>query len=95
MFVKGFQHKGYSFFEAMSNCHVNLGRKNKMGTAMDNLKWIDSITVAKSKYDKMSEEERAGLFPTGILKHDEDAAEYTELYKKVQEAHQNNTKVDI
>lgn len=49
IFVKGFQHKGYSFFDIFSNCHINLGRKNKMGTAMQNLEWIDSISLAKNK----------------------------------------------
>ncbi|WP_419769489.1 MAG: 2-oxoglutarate ferredoxin oxidoreductase subunit beta [Candidatus Marinarcus sp.] len=95
VFVKGFEHKGYSFFDVFSNCHVNLGRKNKMNSAMANLEWIDSITVAKTKYDKMSEEERKGLFPTGILKQDLEAREYTDSYKKVQEAHQNKTMVQL
>ncbi len=96
IFVKGLEHKGYSFFDIFSNCHVNLGRKNKMGTAMENLQWIDEITMAKMKYDKLEEgEEKAKLFPTGILKQDKEANEYTQMYKLVQEAHQNNTKVEM
>ncbi|XPV69729.1 MAG: 2-oxoglutarate ferredoxin oxidoreductase subunit beta [Halarcobacter sp.] len=95
VFVKGFEHNGYSFFDIFSNCHVNLGRKNKMNSAMANLEWIDSITVAKTKYDKMSDEEKEGLFPTGILKQDTTKAEYTDSYKKVQEAHQNKTMVQL
>ncbi len=92
MFVKGFQHKGYSFFDVFSNCHINLGRKNKMGEAMDNLSWIDEITVGKKKYDNMSEEERKGLFPTGVLVEKEQA-EYCELYDKVIEAAQGGDKI--
>ena len=92
MFVKGFQHKGYSFFDVFSNCHINLGRKNKMGEAMDNLNWIDEITVGKKKYDNMSEEERKGLFPTGVLVEKEQA-EYCELYDKVIEAAQGGDKI--
>jgi len=95
VFVKGFQHNGYSFFDIFSNCHVNLGRKNKMGSAMANLEWIDSISIGKMKFDKMSPEEQVGLFPTGILKQDTEAAEYTDSYKKVQEAHQNKTMVQF
>jgi len=87
MFVKGFQHKGYSFFDVFSNCHINLGRKNKMGEAMDNLSWIDNRTVGKKKYDNMSEEEREGLFPTGVLVEKEQP-EYCELYDRVIEAAQ-------
>ena len=95
IFVKGLQHNGYSFFDIFSNCHVNLGRKNKMATAMANLEWIDEITIAKVKYDKMEEEEKAGLFPTGVLKHDTEQREYTDMYKLVQEAHQNKTMVQL
>ncbi len=95
IFIKGLEHKGYSFFDIFSNCHVNLGRKNKMASAMANLEWIDEITVAKTKYDKMSDDERVGLFPTGILKHDTEQKEYTDMYKLVQEAHQNKTMVQL
>ena len=95
VFVKGFQHNGYSFFDIFSNCHVNLGRKNKMGSAMANLEWIDSISMAKTKFDKLSPEEQDGLFPTGILKQDLNADEYTDSYQKVKEAFQNNTMVQF
>jgi len=96
IFVKGLEHKGYSFFDIFSNCHVNLGRKNKMASAMENLEWIDEITMAKTKFEKLEDEnEKEKLFPTGILKQDKEAREYTDMYKLVQEAHQNNTKVEI
>lgn len=96
IFVKGFEHNGYSFFDIFSNCHVNLGRKNKMASAMENLEWIDEITMAKTKFEKLEKgEEKEKLFPTGILKHDKEAREYTDMYKLVQEAHQNNTKVEL
>ena len=95
IFVKGLEHNGYAFFDIFSNCHVNLGRKNKMGSAMANLEWIDSITMAKTKFDKLSEEEQKGLFPTGVLKQDTEAREYTDMYKLVQEAHQNKTTVQL
>ncbi|QKF82468.1 2-oxoglutarate ferredoxin oxidoreductase subunit beta [Halarcobacter ebronensis] len=95
VFVKGLEHKGYSFFDIFSNCHVNLGRKNKMNSAMANLEWIDSITVPKTKYDKMEESEKKGLFPTGVLKEDTEAREYTDMYAKVKEAHQNKTMVQF
>ncbi len=94
--VKGLEHKGYSFFDIFSNCHINLGRKNKMSTAMENLEWIDKITISKTKFEQLEDtEEKAKLFPTGILKHDTNAKEYTDMYKLVQQAHQNNTKVQF
>jgi 2-oxoglutarate/2-oxoacid ferredoxin oxidoreductase subunit beta len=90
--VKGFQHKGFSFFDVFSNCHVNLGRKNKMESAMKNLDWIDSITTSKVKYDKLTPEEQLNMFPTGILKQDTEAKEYCDMYKEVQAVHQGKRK---
>jgi 2-oxoglutarate ferredoxin oxidoreductase subunit beta len=92
LFIKGFEHKGFSFLEALSNCHINLGRKNKMASAMDNLAWIDSITASKAKYEKMDEDEKLNIFPTGILYHNEKAAEYCDMYEEVKKVHQGKRK---
>ena len=81
--VEGFKHHGFSFFDIHSNCHINLGRKNKMGEAVDMLKWIDSRMVGKRKFEEMPEGERIGKFPTGILKHDTSKTEYTDAYAQV------------
>ena len=93
--VKAFEHRGFSFVEVFSNCHVNLVRKNKMSTAMANLEWIDSISMAKTKFEKLEPEEQKGIFPLGILKHDTEAAEYCDSYEKVKEAHKNKTMVQL
>jgi len=93
VFVEGFQHRGFSFFDILSNCHINLGRKNKMQSAMENLNWIDSITVSKKKYDEMSEDEQLNLLPTGILKHDTKAREYCDMYEDIKAVHQGKRKV--
>ena len=93
--VKGFSHKGFSFMEVLSNCHINLGRKNKMATAMANLDWIKSISVGKAKFEKLEPEEQVGKFPLGILKHDETADEYCESYEKVKEANKTNTMIQF
>jgi len=90
--VAGFQHKGFSFIEVLSNCHINLGRKNKMNNAMENLAWIDSITVSKRKYDEMSEEEQLNKLPTGVLRQVEQD-EYCELYDRVIAAAQGGKKI--
>jgi 2-oxoglutarate ferredoxin oxidoreductase subunit beta len=95
VFVEGFKHEGFSFFDIFSNCHVNLGRKNKMGEAVQNLDWIDSITLPKRKYDELSDAEKVGKFPTGTLHKDESKLEYCKAYDKVIEAAQNKTKVSV
>ena len=78
--VSGFKHEGFTFFDVHSNCHVNLGRKNKMAEATDMLDWIDSRLVTKMEYEKMTLEERENKFVTGILKQDETKEEYCNAY---------------
>lgn len=92
VFVEGLQHDGFSFFDIFSNCHINLGRKNKMGEAIENINWIDSITVSKNKFDKMSDEEKVGKFPTGVLHHDTSKLEYCKAYDQVIAAAQSKKK---
>ncbi|MCP4218213.1 MAG: 2-oxoglutarate ferredoxin oxidoreductase subunit beta [bacterium] len=79
---KSFEHKGFSVVEAISNCHVNLGRKNKMKDPISMTKWIAERTVTKSQFDKFTPEERDHKYPVGILKEDKKRLEYTELYYK-------------
>ena len=86
--IKSMEHKGFSMMEVLSNCHINLGRKNKMMSAMENLEWIDAITLPKKKYDALSEEEQLNLLPTGILKQDTEADEYCDMYAEIQKVHQ-------
>ena len=93
--VKALEHKGFSYVEVFSNCHVNLGRKNKMASATANLEWIDSISLAKTKFDMLEEDAKEGKYPTGVLKQDENALEYCEAYEKVKEAHKNKTMVEL
>ena len=90
--VKAMEHKGFSMVEVLSNCHINLGRKNKMMSAMANLEWIDSITVSKKKYDTMTPDEQLNLLPTGILKQDMEADEYCEMYAEIIKVHQGERK---
>ncbi|QOY53287.1 2-oxoglutarate ferredoxin oxidoreductase subunit beta [Candidatus Sulfurimonas baltica] len=86
--IKAMEHKGFSMMEVLSNCHINLGRKNKMVSAMENLEWIDSITAPKKKYDLMTPEEQLNILPTGILKQDTEADEYCDMYAEIQKVHQ-------
>jgi len=93
--IKAMEHKGFSFVEVFSNCHVNLGRKNKMASAVANLEWIDSISIAKTKFEMLEDEQKIGKFPTGVLKQDTQALEYCEAYEKVKEAQKTKTMVKL
>lgn len=86
--VKAFSHKGFSFVEVLSNCHINLGRKNKMLSAMDNLKWIDDITLPLKKWEALEDEvEKENILPTGVLREVEQE-EYCDMYREIQMAAQ-------
>jgi 2-oxoglutarate ferredoxin oxidoreductase subunit beta len=91
--IKAMEHKGFSMMEVLSNCHINLGRKNKMLSAMENLAWIDSITTPKKKYDTLTPEEQLNLLPTGVLHQDTEADEYCDMYAEIQKVHQGKRKV--
>ena len=95
LLAKGFEHEGYSFFDIFSNCHVNLGRKNKMSEAVQMLKWLDSRTISKAKFDVLSEDERVGLFPLGVLHEDNGRTEYTKAYQKVIDAAQSGEAINF
>lgn len=88
IFVKAMEHRGFSFLDILSNCHINLGRKNKMVSAMDNLNWIDSITMPVKKYNELPEEEKLNILPTGILKEDTKVREYCDMYQDIIDVHQ-------
>ncbi len=90
--LQAMEHKGFSFVDVQSNCHINLGRKNKMQSAMANLDWIDQNTVSKKKYDAMSPEEQLNLFPTGILKQDKEVREYCDMYEDIKKVQQGERK---
>ena len=86
--VKAFSHKGFSFIEVLSNCHINLGRKNKMASAMENLEWIDNITLPLKKWEAIEDPvEKENILPTGVLREVEQE-EYCDMYKEIQKAAQ-------
>lgn len=79
--VEGFSHDGFSFMEVFSSCPVNFGRKNGMGTPEKMEKWIDSITFQKERYEALSEDEKNGKFPIGVLKKVSGKKEYCAAYR--------------
>ena len=95
LFIEGFKHKGYSFFDIFSNCHINLGRKNKMGEATQMIEWINNRAVSKVKFDTLSDEEKARVFPTGILHQDTSHSEYCEAYDIARQAYMNKGKINF
>lgn len=77
--------RGFSVVEVISHCHTQYGRRNKMGDAVDMLRWQKENAIRVEKAAELSEEEKAGKFTIGILV-DRDLPIYTEEYRKIREA---------
>ncbi len=74
--------KGFSVVEVITHCHTQYGRQNKLGSAVDMLKWQRDNAVPVEKAAKMSPEELKDKIITGILV-DKDLPVYEEEYEKV------------
>jgi 2-oxoglutarate ferredoxin oxidoreductase subunit beta len=79
---KSFQHQGFSVVEVISNCHINLGRKNNMKNPIAMSRWIADKTVTQAQFEKLSTQEQKAKYPVGIFVEDTERLEYTELYHK-------------
>jgi len=59
--------RGFSVVEIISNCHVQHGRRNKLGDAVKMITGYHDQAVPVKKAASMSEEEMEGKFTIGIL----------------------------
>ncbi len=62
---KALQKEGFSLVEFLSPCPVSFGRRNRMKTAPELLRWYQKITVPINKAKKMSPEELEGKVVIG------------------------------
>lgn len=82
--MKALQKQGFGVVEALSYCHTNLGRRNKIKSHIDMLKWQKENVLPLKEEDKFKE----GVIGRGIL-IDKDKpgflAQYSKLIKMAQE----------
>ncbi len=83
LIAKGIQHKGFSIIEAVSACPISFGRQNKMGGPADMMKWQRDHAVMLPAWNKLTDEQRIGKFPIGLLYEVTDRKEYTEAYDEL------------
>lgn len=79
------QHKGFSVVEVLSQCPTYFGRKNRMGSAADMLRWYKENTV---KIGSKAKAENPDLIERGIFVQKE-LPEYCSEYDKVLERAQS------
>lgn len=77
--------RGFSVVEVISHCHTQYGRKNKLGGAVEMLRWQKDSAVRVEKARSLGQEEMQGKFTIGVLV-DRDLPVYTQEYRKVREA---------
>ncbi|MBR2219647.1 MAG: 2-oxoacid:ferredoxin oxidoreductase subunit beta, partial [Phascolarctobacterium sp.] len=76
LIAKGIQHKGFSLIEAVSGCPISFGRQNKIGGPADMMKWQRDHAVMLAAWNKLTDEQKAGKFPIGVLHEDNTRKEY-------------------
>jgi 2-oxoglutarate ferredoxin oxidoreductase subunit beta len=76
--------KGFGVVEVISHCHIQYGKQNRLGSAVDMMKWQrdNSVTVQRAK--GMKPEELEGKIITGVLA-DKELPIYQDEYDKVKE----------
>ncbi len=69
LIYQALQNDGFSFVEAISQCPVSYGRRNKLGNAAQMLRWQRDNTVNVKAAAKMTPEQLQGKILTGVLHH--------------------------
>jgi 2-oxoglutarate ferredoxin oxidoreductase subunit beta len=74
--------RGFSVVEIISNCHVQYGKKNKLGGAVQMINSYKDRAVKVEKATKMSQEDLEGKITIGVLA-DVEKPVSTEVYRQV------------
>ena len=86
---KAIAKRGFAVVEVISNCHVQYGRRNRLGSAVDMIKSYRDNAVTVKKALSMSEKELEGKITIGVLT-DREIPISTEEYEKVRAKAQEN-----
>jgi len=84
MIKKAIEKRGFSVMEVISNCHVQHGRRNKLGGAVEMINGFKERSVTVEKAAKMSPEELEGKITIGVLA-DVDKPISTDEYLRIAE----------
>ncbi len=73
---------GFSVVETIAHCHTQYGRQNRLGTAVDMLKWQRDNAISVAKAASLSEEKLKDRIITGVLVS-RDLPVYEEEYARI------------
>lgn len=82
--------RGFAVVEIISNCHVQYGRRNKLGGAVDMLRSFRDNSVTVRKAAKMGPEDLEGKTTIGVLT-DRELPVSTEEYKRIRKLAEEDT----
>lgn len=83
MIAQAIDNKGFSLVEAVTQCPIGYGRRNKLGDGPAMLMAMRDTAVMKPAYDKLPADVQQTKYPIGVFCN-KTMPEYTEEYKKVQ-----------
>ncbi len=93
MIQRAIKKRGFSVVEVISNCHVQHGRRNKLGGAVEMINSYKENAVTVGKAEKMSPEELEGKFTIGVLADVEKPISTQEYRRVIVEAKKNAEKI--
>ncbi len=79
-------HKGFSVLDIITNCHISYGRRNKMKSPAEMIKYQKERAVNVRAAENLAPEAMEGKFKTGVLYNKKDAPEFSEEYYRVLES---------
>ncbi len=77
--------KGFNVVEAVNTCPTHFGRRNIPGDTVEMMKYVKDLSVPKSRYDKLEEEEKAKHLITGELVNRE-RPDFLSVYREINPA---------
>jgi 2-oxoglutarate ferredoxin oxidoreductase subunit beta len=81
----GLAHHGFAVIDALSNCHTQFGRRNKLPDPMQLIRHIQETTVPMARAAKMSSQELEGKFVVGELYRNTDRPEFCDECEKLRQ----------
>jgi len=84
LMAKAIEKRGFAVVEVISNCHVQYGRRNRLGGAVEMLRRFKEQAVSVERAKSMTPEELEGRISIGVL-IDRDLPISTQEYQRVRE----------
>ncbi len=81
----GIRKRGFALIEALTPCPTAFGRQNKLATPIENMRWIEEISIEASRASQLGEGALGGRVVTGVLV-DAERPEYVASYEAAAEA---------